>query len=356
MVHAAEVLEVLARDLKIAAASLSPGLLDNIYSILGPPEDWDQPADSLSEDAHFRKLIEERREALTPRQLGSPGGIWRALKLLDRLRARFLPLPFFSERPCSIRQHAPDRFPREAWFFVNGIATDKELLTLNGLYLSKVFQRPIELIYNPTEGPFADIFECIMGRTFDFVSVPAEYALERLSIALSNPGKDRVILMGHSQGGIIVANVVAALIERFSGDKQRLGKLEVYTFASACHSIQVDPELNTPERRVPYIEHFANTGDMISKLGVLARRQDINGKVYTLDKRGHFLNAHYLPEIEAGEPYMWRDEHGEWHRDARLYEYRQGGIPELLPILSAPVPGKAHRIAAAPQRVVMSFP
>ena len=54
------------------------------------------------------------------------------------------------------------------------IATNKEVLQLNGRYLSNVFQRPIELISNPTQGPFADIFECIMGRTFDFVSESAE--------------------------------------------------------------------------------------------------------------------------------------------------------------------------------------
>lgn len=355
MVYAAEVLEVLARDLMITAKSLPPGLRATFDSILGPPQEWDDGPESLSEHAHFRKLIEQRREALILAELGSPGGFWRAVKLIDRLRARFLPLPFFSERPCSIRQHAPDRFPNEAWFFVNGIATDKEMLQLNGRYLSRLFQRPIELIYNPTEGPFADILECIMSRTFDFVSEPAEYTLERISIALSNPAKQRVILLGHSQGGIIVANVVGGLIQRFSGDKERLGKLEVYTFASAGYDIQVDPEIDTPTRRVPYIEHFANTGDIIAKLGVLERQHSINGRVFTLDKQGHFLNAHYLAEIEAAKPYTRRDEDGKRHDDARLYEYRDGGIPELLPIRSAPAPERADQLGAALKQVVVGL-
>ena len=156
-------------------------------------------------------------------------------------------------------------------------------------------------------------------------------------------------------GGIIVANVVGGLIQRFSGDKERLGKLEVYTFASAGYGIQVDPELDTPERRVPYIEHFANTGDMIAKLGVLERQRSINGRVFTLDKQGHFLNAHYLPEIEAAKPYAWRDEEGARHHDARLYEYRDGGVPELLPIQSAPAPERADQLGAVSQRVVVGL-
>jgi hypothetical protein len=268
-----------------------------------------------------------------------------------------VPVPLVSERPCSIRQHAPDRFPGEAWFFVNGIATDKDLLKLNGRYLSRLFQRPIELIYNPTEGPFSDLIECITGRTFDFVSAPSAYALERVSLALLNPDKERVVLMGHSQGGIIVAHVVNGLVERFSGDKTRLGKLEVYTFASACDRIRTDPELDTPERHVPFIEHFANTEDLVAQLGVLHGQLPIKGKVYTLEKPGHFLNAHYLSEIERTQAYAWHDEDGRPHHDARLYSYLNGGTPELLPIYSSPAPEKAEREVAneATDPVILDF-
>jgi hypothetical protein len=338
MVHAAIVIERLIRDLRIFGGSLSPNMLQNLEAILGGPEDWDTEAHSLSEIAHFKELIDERRAALALSALTSPAGMWRAIRLVDRLRARFLPIPFFSERPCSIRQHAPDRFPREAWFFVNGIATDKELLLLNGRYLAKLFRRPVELIYNPTEGPFSDLLECVLGRTFDFVSSPAEYALERLSIALSNPEKERVVLIGHSQGGIIVSNVVAGLIERFGGDRTRLGKLEVYTFAAACDHVRTDPELDTPTRHVPFVEHFANTGDLVARLGVLQGELPIEGRVYTRDKPGHFLNTHYLREIERQQAYTWHDEHGTPHRDARLYQYLDGGTPELLPVETRPHP------------------
>lgn len=340
MVNATETLDRLVRDSRIAARSLALSLFENIDSILGRRETWDLESDSLSEHAHFRQQIEKRREALRPSQLRSAGDAWKAIKLMDKLRARFLPLPFLDDGPCSIRHHAPDLFPGEAWFFINGIATDKELLKLNGKYISKLFQRPIELIYNPTQGPFLDLLECMTGRTFDFISGPGAYALERISAALSDPEKSRVILMGHSQGGIILSNVVAALIERYSGEKKRMAKLEVYSFASACDHMPVDPELDTPERRVPYIEHFANTGDLVANLGVLEERLPINGKVYISEKQGHFLNAHYLPGIEAKQ-YAWHGARGKRHHDARLFEYLNGGTPEVLPIQSTPSPERA---------------
>ena len=65
--------------------------------------------------------------------------------------------------------------------------------------------------------------------------------------------------------------------------------------------------------------------------------------MYTLEKAGHFLNAHYLPEIEAGQAYAWHDADGKPHRTARLYEYLQGGTPELLPIEATAHPERAER-------------
>lgn len=332
MTHSTEIMERLARDLSIVLKGLSPSVRKNIESLLGPRTSWDFSPGSLSEHALWKRVVTEQLEALKFSRWRNVGDAWQAVKSTDRLRVRVFPVPFFSERPCSIRQPGPDRFSREAWFFVNGVATDKEMLRLNGTYLARLFQRPIELIYNPTQGPLVDLIECVVGRSFGFVTSPAEYTLERISTMLTNAEKDRVILMGHSQGGIIIANVVAGLIERFSGDRQRMAKLEVYTFASAGDHMQVDAELDTAERRVPYIEHFANTGDLVARLGVLEEQLPIAGKVYTLDKPGHLLNAHYLPEIEAGPSYAWRDDQGKFHHDARLYAYRHGGTPELLPI------------------------
>ena len=332
MLHFAELVECLYKDARIAGGSLFPLPWKNVESIVGSFDEADRSADSLSELAYIERRIRGDLGALRPGRLRESDGVWNAIKSLDQLRAQILPLPLFPDRPMSLRQHHKSSRPEEAWFFVNGIATDKPLLKLNGRYLSRLFERSFELIYNPTLGIARDLFECLTGRTFNFVSEPAAYALERVSEALANPEKERVILMGHSQGGIIVSNVVQGLIERFGGDAQTMGKLEVYTFASACDQMETDPILRRRGRLVPFIEHFANTDDLVARIGVLAKRLEISGRVFVLRKPGHLLNAHYLPGIEARDRYAWYNRRGKAHHDARLFAYLKGGTPAILPI------------------------
>jgi len=64
MIHAAEVLERLARDVKIVTKNFSLSPTDNLRSILGDGADWKPEPGSLSEVAHFAELIAERRAAL----------------------------------------------------------------------------------------------------------------------------------------------------------------------------------------------------------------------------------------------------------------------------------------------------
>lgn len=330
MLHATELLARLTRDLRVTYESLAPSLVGNVEAILGPPESWRTEADSLSELSHIAANLREVDRALSPGNLLRPARLWDAVRLLDRTRAKVVPIPLFPDRPCSIRQSGVREFPGESWFFINGVATDTDVLRLNGRYLARIFGRPIELIYNPTRGLLADLAECMTGRTFAYASDTADYALERVSDALSDRDSERVILMGHSQGGIIVANVVKGLVARFGGNPDVMGKLEVYTFASASDEIVLDEELSLAERLVPFVEHFANTGDLVARLGVLSRRLEIPGRVFTREAAGHLLNTHYLPAIEGKTGYTWRDADDVAHADARLFGYREGRIPEAL--------------------------
>ena len=327
MVNALRMIELFFRDVEIVLRTASPSPLRNLISILGPFDSWDLTEDSLSEHRFIGRLLAEQRERLRPSRLTSPRGLWEALSGLDRLRSRFLPLPVLADRPASIASESQPPRSEEAWFFVNGIAAEQDMLRLNGVYLSRLFRRPIELIYNPTHGPFADLLECLTGRTFDYVSAPARYALERISDALDDEKTERVILMGHSQGGIVVSNVVEQLLGRFGNRRVQLAKLEIYTLASACDEMKVFRGQGPRGRHLPHVEHFANTGDWVARLGVLARRREVAGKVYTYEKDGHLLNAHYLPEIENKERYAWVDLEGKSHYDARLFAYLNGGVP-----------------------------
>ncbi len=74
MVHAAEVLERLVRDVKIVIKNFSLAPTDNLHSIPGDDADWKSEPGSLSEVAHFAELIAERRAALTFSELGSLDG------------------------------------------------------------------------------------------------------------------------------------------------------------------------------------------------------------------------------------------------------------------------------------------
>ncbi len=54
MVHAAEVLERLARDVKIVIKNFSRAPTENLHSILGDASDWKSNPGSLSEVAYLQ--------------------------------------------------------------------------------------------------------------------------------------------------------------------------------------------------------------------------------------------------------------------------------------------------------------
>ena len=56
MVHATDVLERLAKDVKIVIKNISLAPTDNLHSILGDAADWKSGLGSLSEVAHFAML------------------------------------------------------------------------------------------------------------------------------------------------------------------------------------------------------------------------------------------------------------------------------------------------------------
>ena len=234
--------------------------------------------------------------------------------------------------PTSIpRDERDDPFPDEAWFFINGIGTDVALLRSHGRLLEALFGRRFELIYNPTDGVMVDLVESVLGRTFDLASEPAAYAYRRLLDALEAEHHRKVVLLAHSQGGIIASNIVRRLIDE-GYDTALLEKLEIYTFASAADSMEVHAEASDAAGRlVPYVEHFANLDDPIARLGILRAfdaetAQRYCGEVYVLNRRGHLFNTHYLPELRKRayeSPHRGAEE-------SRLYAYLEGARPDLF--------------------------
>ncbi|MCO5190720.1 MAG: hypothetical protein M9928_04145 [Anaerolineae bacterium] len=237
--------------------------------------------------------------------------------------------------------HRPDHngdtttFPDEAWFFINGMMTDDHVAQINAAYLSHLFHRPITIIQNSTDSGLVDFLQCMVGKEWQRMTEPAIVAFPPIYDALKSRHKQRVVVIAHSQGTIILANVLRMLysltpLPRIGGEVgfesllgfagaefvwpdqseirpkdfdpltvDELARLEVYSFATCANNMPYHTWLD--ERSpVPWIEHFGNEYDIVARLGMLApddKQWDIKieGLRYVhRSKWGHLLNEHYL--------------------------------------------------------------
>lgn len=186
------------------------------------------------------------------------------------------------------------------------------MVTGTALLLEKMTGRVCNLLVNPSAGAGIDLLECILGRTLDTVSdaVPAcvEAVVHQLSLGR------KVVLIAHSQGGIILSNVTKQLIilaERVSDDqgvrdgryamafKDGLSRVEAFSFCSAADEFPSG-------RSGPFAEHFAAESDFVSRIGVLhfGGLEGWNGKVHCLPEtsigNGHLMKEHILPSMLEG--------------------------------------------------------
>ena len=247
-------------------------------------------------------------------------------------------------------------FPDEAWLFVNGIMTNDSVAQINTAYLAQLFHRSLTMIQNSTDSLWADLFECALGKEWYRVVEPAIKAFPPIYDALKSTHKQRVVVICHSQGTIIMSTVLrllaglapaemrpprlAAAMEPVQApapasearglfeeapryappefvypDQEpidpddfepltgaELAKLEVYCFANCANTM---PYIGAWDGRpVPWIENFGNERDIVARLGMLAPRADhwcidIAGPRYEhRGAWGHMLNEHYLAAIE----------------------------------------------------------
>jgi len=129
----------------------------------------------------------------------------------------------------------------ESWFFINGLGSSRELSQLNGSALAELFGRKINLLFNASEGLLKDVSECLTGRLGENSQQVASSLCKLLESELRK--RDKVVLIAHSQGGMISLTAAAKLVERIKqkpSGKALLSKLEIYTFGSA----ELCPELS----------------------------------------------------------------------------------------------------------------
>jgi hypothetical protein len=249
----------------------------------------------------------------------------------------------------------PNTFPEESWFFINGICTNEMIARQNASYLSELFHRPFQMVQNATDGAIVDLLECAVGKGLGVMTEPARKGYPAILAALKDPKKDRVVVICHSQGTIIMGNILQALKDpTFKGklyakgsqaggeeciyepdaldDPALLAKLEIYAFANCATNMT-----KVGGHNFPHIESYGNEFDIVARLGCLSPKKRelgirIDGPTYQANgKWGHLLNVHYLfgmRDYLAGEkpnPYTSKD----GNRLPRLYDYFQGGKPSL---------------------------
>jgi hypothetical protein len=367
------------------ALRISPPLY--VSSIFGRPRTWLPPFSRYSE---FR-IVDLWRLGRTAKFLANT---W--IPSIPRTPPTFGPplLNGLFWQPTVILQR-PDHngsytaFPDEAWFFVNGIMTNDAVAQINSAYLAYLFHRPLTMIQNSTDSLWIDLFECAVGKEWYRVVEPAVKALPPIYDALKSPHKQRVVVICHSQGTIIMSVVLrllgqlfrrpAAALEAEAGERglfaeaplyappefvypdedpidlddfdrlteAELAKLEVYCFAN-CANTMTHIATAADGRPLPWIESFGNENDIVARLGMLAPRPEqwgirIDGPRYErYGAWGHMLNEHYLKEIERcqkhgrkpggdGTAAPYEPAPGsveEAERAPRLFSYINGGIPD----------------------------
>ncbi|KFA62014.1 hypothetical protein S40285_02126 [Stachybotrys chlorohalonatus IBT 40285] len=130
----------------------------------------------------------------------------------------------------------------EQWIFLNGVAAGEHWLMNNLNRLALTFGRPVLGIHNKTDGIIFDVIECLIQRNFGYATNDVRVCYSLLKKVLYDPGKSKVILILHSQGGIEGGLVLDWLLLEMPQDL--LAKLEVYTFGSAAN------HFNNPHRHV----------------------------------------------------------------------------------------------------------
>ncbi|KAI9833185.1 MAG: hypothetical protein M1819_003808 [Sarea resinae] len=214
-----------------------------------------------------------------------------------------------------------DDFRNERWVFVNGIATDYHGLQMNCDRLALTFGRRIIGVHNRTIGLFGDLVECLLQRDLSYNSMDTRVAYDYMKKFALDPTVSKVIVIGHSQGGIIVSMAVDRILADLASDV--VSKFEIYTFGSAASHFN-DPlrspsggtflssprrasstrkqVLLRPHRIIRHIEHYCNEWDPVTRWGVfdniwlpsrIANRYC--GAVFVRrGATGHLLTQHYL--------------------------------------------------------------
>lgn len=303
-----------------------------VQSIFGPAYSWAFPHRKYSEFSILSpwrpaRALTFMRDVTVPSIAAEPPWYLRSFLPPIIRRTFWRPTGYFQQ---------PDpygsvtSFKDEHWFFINGICTNHAVARMNAAYIAELFYRPLTVIQNATNSMALDLTECVIGKGIKTnpnyrdeysMTEPAFKATAAILDALRDKSINKIVVIAHSQGTIILSNVMQALgrimqaatahdknnpIENEEIDtllshlistskdyisqnevsaltnsircfcdenghnpeaiKETFASLEVYPFANCANRMQYI----FPENQYPFIENFANRRDLVARLGVLS--------------------------------------------------------------------------------------
>ena len=158
-------------------------------------------------------------------------------------------------------------------------------------------------------GIIFDTIECLIQRNLSYATPDVREGYVVIKEALMNPKYKKLILILHSQGGIVGGLIIDWLLDEIPQDL--LQKLEVYTFGNAANHFNnphryaldhhIGEHVTLPQSKaIRHIEHYANFSDFVCAWGVLNFIKLSNrymGRLFGRPGSGHQLNQHYMDNM-----------------------------------------------------------
>lgn len=120
-------------------------------------------------------------------------------KLRFAINAAFLS-SFFRKKSEYIASAFPiNASPKEKWVFVNGLMADKQIVLANQRRLQELFERPIDIVFQPMRCLMEDILVSTIGRNWGFRRGTMLMAALHLRQILLDENYERLIIITHSQ-------------------------------------------------------------------------------------------------------------------------------------------------------------
>ncbi|BEI79725.1 hypothetical protein CcaverHIS002_0102540 [Cutaneotrichosporon cavernicola] len=223
----------------------------------------------------------------------------------------------------------------EAWFFVNGVMTTNSGAEDIALRLHELFKRPITAVLNRSYGLWFDLLECMMQRDLLLTTSDIRVGYKTVRKAVLDTRRKRIVIIGHSQGGIISSAWADMLLTDVPAEL--LARVEVYTFASAAnHFSRPAAAADGRGQTFAHVEHFANEYDFVAQFGVLGYAPAPGGQMEAGDDRNDPRWEPCTPATPVNNSAPWdgaRDEESggeEMGRDIIAYDPSKLSLKEKL--------------------------